>query len=334
MTMPAALDYRLEPAPTRLLNSAPVPAPAAPRTPYHLTPEQIEFFDENGYLILRQWIPPALLARVQAAADAWMEHGQRVTPDDPLYPDFGFKQGPNGRTFYAVGYLHNMGQSPSLELLGSPQVLAVAESLSGPNFVPTYESMVFKMKGNGAPIHWHQDACHPRQYRIWNYDLYLDHSRQGAGALKVVPKSQHAPVDVCRYADNHQWNPPGVIEVEMEPGDVLLHDVMVVHGSEPVVGKALRRTIYYEFRPAEEIVADGPWDRTWIERRQRLIGIGLRRHQAAFPDAPQYDWRISDEFRPAPMPDEQEELRVVHDGRHSPGAYCSAGDAGRVTKGQ
>jgi hypothetical protein len=328
------LDYHVDAAPARLRADPVIPRPTAPRTPDHLTEAQVNFFDENGYLILRQQIPPALLARLQAAADAWMEHGQRVTPDDPLFADFGYKQGPAGRTFYAVGYLHNMGQSASLELLGSPQVLAVVESLSGANFVPTYESMVFKMTGNGAPIHWHQDACHPRKYRIYNYDVYLDTARLGGGSLKVVPKSQHAPVDVCRFADNHEWNPPGVIEVAMEPGDVLLHDVMVVHGSEPVVGKALRRTIYYEFRPAEEILEDGPWEREWIEKRQRLVGIGLRRHAAAFPDAPQYEWRISDEFRPALLADEAEDLRVVHDGRHSPGAYCSAGDAGRVTKGQ
>jgi hypothetical protein len=49
----------------------------------------------------------------------------------------------------------------------------------------------------------------------------------------------------------------------MQPGDVLLHNVMVVHGSPQTVGKQLRRTIYYEFRPAEELLADGPWDQAW-----------------------------------------------------------------------
>jgi len=327
------LEYSVETAPARQRPDPVVPRPEKPRSPYHLTEEQVEFFDANGYLILRQWIPPALLARVQAAADAWIEHGLRATPDDPLAVDFNFKQGPAGRVFFSVGFVHNMGQPASLELLGSPPVLAVAESLCGPNFVPTYESLVFKMTGNGAPIHWHQDACHPRQYRIFNYDLYLDTAHLGAGALKVVPKSQHAPVDVCRFADNHDWNPPGVIEVGMEPGDVLLHDVMIVHGSEPVVGKALRRTLYYEFRPAEEIAEDGPWDAAWVERRQRLIGLGLRRHQSAFPAAAQFDWRISADLRPTPLPDEAEELRIVHTS-HMAGSYCSAGDAGRVTKGQ
>jgi hypothetical protein len=307
--------------------SQPNPPPGAPRTSYHLMPEQVQFFDDNGYLLLRQWIPPKLLERARAAADAWIEHGLRATPDDPVYDDFRWKKGPNGRVFYSVGYLHNMGEPASLELLGSPPVMAVAESLCGPNFVPTYESMVFKMTGEGAPIHWHQDACHPRRYRIYNFDVYLDASRSGAGALRVVPRSQRARVDVCQLDDNHGWNPPGVMEVEMEPGDVLLHDVMVVHGSEPVIGKALRRTVYYEFRAAEEIVEDGPWDRSWIDRRLRLVPIGLRHYREAFPEADQFDWRVSDEFRPAPLADEAEELRVAHV-TNMPGSYCSAGDAG------
>jgi hypothetical protein len=117
-----------------------------------------------------------------------------------------------------------------------------------------------------------------------------------------------------------------MVQVEMEPGDVLLHDVMIVHGSEQVVGKELRRTIYYEFRPAEEILEDGPWDRDWIDRRLRLVPLGLRRYQQAYPRSPQFDWRVSDAFRPQMSDDEQVELKVAHV-VHSGGSYCSAGDA-------
>ena len=35
------------------------------RSPYHLSEEQVRFFDEHGYLILRNWIPAPLLARQQ-----------------------------------------------------------------------------------------------------------------------------------------------------------------------------------------------------------------------------------------------------------------------------
>lgn len=312
--------------------ATPFPPPAAtPASPHHLSPEQIRFFDDNGYLVLRQWIPPALLARLCAAGDAWINAGMGAEGSDPGRDDFVFAERPDGRVMFRVNYLHNKEQPASLELLGSPQVLGVAESMCGPNFVPTYESMVFKQEGDGEAIPWHQDAVHPRGYRIFNFDLYLDSSRAGAGALRVLPRSQTHRHDVCAIATEHGWDHPDAIDVEMEPGDVLLHDVMVVHGSARTLGNALRRTIYYEFRAAEEILEDGPWDREWIDRRLRLVPLGLARHQAAYPDAEQFDWRVAPEFRPATSGDEAAELKIAHV-VHMRGSFCSAGDALRALK--
>lgn len=295
------------------------------KTPYHLSAEQVRFFDENGYLVLRNWIPQDLLQRLQEAASAWISEGINAHEGDPHYPDYTYARRPGGRVMFRVNYVHNKGQAASLELLGSPQVLAVAESLCGPNFVPTYESMVFKQEGDGEAIRWHQDAVHPRNYRIFNFDLYLDPSRADGGALRVIPKSQRQKQDICGIDHDYGWNPPDVITVEMQPGDVLLHDVMVVHGSEQVEGKDLRRTIYYEFRAAEEILAEGPWDQAWIDKRLRLVPLGLKQYQRAFPDKEQFAWQVSEQFRPQISDDEELELKVAHV-VHTTGSYCSAGD--------
>ena len=138
---------------------------------------------------------------------------------------------------WPVDYVHDKGEPASLELLGSPQVLGVAQSLCGPNFVSTYESIVFKFEGDGEKIPWHQDAVDPRNWRIFNFDLYLDESRVGGGALKVILGSQGVAADVCEHRDRHGWEAPGAVDVEMQLGDVLLHDVMVVHGSECAQGR-------------------------------------------------------------------------------------------------
>jgi hypothetical protein len=230
---------------------------------------------------------------------------------------------------FRVDYLHAKGEVASLELLGSPAMLGIAESLAGPDFVPTYESMVFKSAGDGAAINWHQDAVHPRKHRIFNVDVYLDASRSGEGALRVIPGSQRQAADICHIEDEHGWAPPESIEVELEPGDVLIHDVMIVHGSPPVQGNRLRRTIYYEFRSAEQIRTEGPWDREWIDRRLRLLPLGLAAHQHEFAGEPQFAWRIADELRPAPAADAEEELRILHKGG-TPGTYCSAGSVAVV----
>ena len=304
-------------------------SPAAPAGPAlaseaHLTPEQVRFFDEHGYLVLRGRIPADLLARLQAAADAWIADGRAVAEGDPAASDYQWATRGGSRRMFRVDYLHDKGQPASLELLGSPAVLGIAESLAGRNFVPTYESLVFKDEGDGAAIDWHQDAVHPRTHRIFNIDVYLDASRKGEGALRVAPGSHLAPVDVCQLQEEYGWDAPGVIQVELEPGDVLVHDVMVVHGSEAVTGNRLRRTIYYEFRAAEQIAAEGPWDAEWVDRRLRLLPVALREHARANPDAAQFSWDIDPAIAPADSGDDEAELRIAHH-VHSPGSYCSAG---------
>jgi len=294
------------------------------KTSFHLTPEQIDSFDINGYLILRNWIPKPLLLRLQAAGDDWIRQALEQMNVEGM-GDFAFAKRDGGREVpYRVNYLHNKGRDASLELLGSPQVLAVAESLCGRNFVPTYESMVFKFPGDGAVIPWHQDAVFPRKYRVFNFDVYLDPSTSAGGALRVIPGSNKHVHDVCCFAKEHGWEHPNIQIVEMEPGDVLLHDDMILHGSPRVEGQALRRTVYYEFRPIEQILEEGPWDREWADGRLRLLPVALKKFNCAFPGAESFEWRIDDSFRPYPIGDDKVELRIAHQG-HTVGSYCTAG---------
>ncbi|MGW0719765.1 phytanoyl-CoA dioxygenase family protein [Streptomyces sp. NPDC002778] len=297
-------------------------------SPFHLTSEEVAFFDENGYLVLRGRVRGDMLRRLQRAADYWIAAG-----DGPMRhsEDYHFADRPSGRVLFRVDYVHAKGDAASLELLGSPEVLGIAESLAGPNFVPTYESLVFKNEGDGAPVPWHQDAVHPRDHRIFNVDVYLDASRDGEGALRVVPGSQRRKADVCELTERHGWDIPGAVTVEMEPGDVLIHDVMLVHGSEPVQGNRLRRTLYYEFRAAEQILEQGPWDAAWIDARLRLLPLALRQYQAAHPGGSGFVWRIEESLRPRPLGDQETELRLVHD-VHTPGSFCSAGDVPERTR--
>ena len=306
-----------------LSTQPPQPPAAPPASPFHLTPQQVQFFDDNGYLVLRQWITGELLEGLQAAARRWIADGNAFSAAGERSEDYNLARRAQGEVLFRINYLHNKGEAASLALLGSPQVLGVAESLCGPNFVPTYESMVFKAEGDGEQIPWHQDAVHPRAHRIFNFDLYLDASRIGAGALRVVPGTQRRLLDPCEIRDEYGWDAPGVVQVEMEPGDVLLHDVMVLHGSEPTAGNALRRTVYLEFRAAEQIAAEGPWDRSWVERRLRLVPLALKAYRAGVGD-PEFVWNVAPEYQPAPAGDAQSELKVVHE-VHTPGAWCSAG---------
>ncbi|MFE1646091.1 phytanoyl-CoA dioxygenase family protein [Microbacterium sp. P01] len=294
------------------------------RRDYHLTEEEIAFFDENGYVILRNRIGGDLLRRLQQASTRWIADGHALENETDGDGDYNFADRPSGRVLFRVNYLHNKSEAASLELLGSPEMLGIAESLAGPDFVPTYESLVFKNTGDGAPIDWHQDAVHPRSHRIFNVDVYLDESRKGAGSLRVAPGSQRQVVDVCQLQEEFGWDAPGVVQTELNPGDVLVHDVMLVHGSEATTAGKLRRTIYYEFRAAEQILDEGPWDAEFIDQRLRLVALGRDEWKRRHPDADVFDWNVSAALAPRVGSDAAHELRVAH-GVHSPGSYCSAG---------
>jgi hypothetical protein len=296
---------------------------------HRLSDEQLAQFDRDGFLLLRGWISPDVVARLREACEEWVDLGGRVQRgevDRADAVDWKYTERPDGPLMFRVDYVHSKGHPASLELLGSPQILGLAESLCGPNFVPTYESLVFKAQDEGAAVPWHQDAVHRRSHRIANIDVYLDESTADNGALRVVPGSQREQADVCRLRDEHGWSPADVVVAEMEPGDVLIHDVMVVHGSPPTTGGALRRTVYLEFRAAEQILDQGPWDAQWVDSRLRLVPVAQAAYAAANPGAPGFDWRVDDTLRPVPVGDAEAELRVAHL-VHTPGTYCSAGDS-------
>src|SRR5690349_5317128 len=123
---------------------------------YHLSAEEIAHFDEHGFVILRNRISGPLLERLQAASTRWIADGHALEDEQAGDGDYNFATRPSGRVLFRINYLHNKGEDASLELLGSPEMLGIAESLAGANFVPTYESLVFKNTGDGAPIDWHQ----------------------------------------------------------------------------------------------------------------------------------------------------------------------------------
>ena len=109
----------------------------------------------------------------------------------------------------------------------------------------------------------------------------------------------------------------------MEPGDVLLHDDMVIHGSPQVQGNALRRTIYFEFRSVEQILDEGPWDEEFVHKRQFLIPMAIKAHANRYPNADAFKWNPKESKLPQCNYSADELKRVTHI-EHSPSSFCSA----------
>ncbi len=89
----------------------PDPSACAGRSPYHLTAEQIQSFDEHGFIVLRRWIPRDLLHRVQDAATAWIRDGWSFAANDPRRQDIRFADRAGEPVMFKVNYVHDKRQA-------------------------------------------------------------------------------------------------------------------------------------------------------------------------------------------------------------------------------
>ena len=172
-------------------------------------------------------------------------------------------------------------------LLGHPFILRSIEKLQGPNFIPTWDSMVFKREGMGRAISWHRDsrpypfADVDNDVAAINVDFYLDGSDL-TNCLWAIPGSNRWPeaqadATVARLNDapGQFSTDPTCVPLPVQPGDVLFHNVLALHGS-PAARSRLRRVIYYEFRPAEVELAHGPHTPEYLPLKQKLLQVCLR----------------------------------------------------------
>lgn len=242
-----------------------------------LTIDQIKTFDNDGYLVLRKWIPADMVSQLRHATSEaitrQLHHFQAGSSNQHAAVITKGK-----KSF--VTRINDLFLDHSLsfsELLGCPQILNVAKALSGDDCISTYESLLVKNEGDGQAINWHRDMEHNRSDRVITVGVYLDEARKDKGALRIIPKSQLSSKDICKFEDGWQQGYLEAVEIEMDPGDVLVHDVMAVHSSEPITKQEYRRTIYFEFRSKAQAQTNQGFTSEWIELRSQLLEIAHKR---------------------------------------------------------
>ena len=275
-----------------------------------ITEEQAQFFRDNGFLVVRQVLVGEELAAVQEAMRVVYEKGVAGVENDP---DFLYGQGVKSgkQVLRRVEYVIDKSE-PMKVLLGHPFILRSVEKLQGPNFIPTWDSMVVKVPDEGVIVPWHRDAAlmdkRAEQRPIFNVDFYLDRADLKS-CLWVIPGSNLWPQEQALDRGRRPGFDTGdAIPVPLEAGDVILHNIQLVHGSPSGDGNALRRTVYYEFRPAEIEAQFGPHTLEYIPLKQQVLVECIKRRAAApyaaaeqpFNYAPTGDFKLAEQVAVPP----------------------------------
>ncbi len=204
--------------------------------PLALSPGEIAAYQRDGQLTPAWRIPAGLLARLGEGLERLLAARPTERPDFIALPHVPWDSSPQA---------HSIARE-FFDMVTSPALLDVVEQIIGPDIILWASAMFCKPAETGLEVPWHQDGQYwPIQPRatvtMW---IALDNVTAQNGCMRVIPGSHRLgdfSHEVSPREDlvlNNVLNDPrldlgGAYDIELEPGQVSLHDVNLVHGSQP-----------------------------------------------------------------------------------------------------
>ncbi len=193
--------------------------------------------------------------------------------------------------------------------LGSREIRDVVDALlPRHDSVLTWEDVLVKLPSVGVEVGVHQDiGLDPTRDTIHSLGISLNGDRDNP--VYFLPGS-HRLGPLTKAAVEALWRDcrDGFRPVETRAGDVVIHNVHVLHHSKANRSARPRATWYLEFRSLRSLLEQGPWNEDWAQRR-RAIWIYAR---AANGDDIGFDESDTVKERIGHLEAGTESLRVPH----------------------
>jgi len=258
---------------------------------FDISNDSIRQFEQAGYLLLENALPSSLLQQWRNIADQLEQQAMVEYEQGHQGSDYCVVQDPVGPRLMRYDNMLELQTEASLDLLACPAFIALSEKLCGLGAIPIAMDILYKQQHPHPVINWHQGAQHPRTYPYLNIGIYLDDAPEGDGCLRYVPGTQHKLEDIQELSQQHGWEIPGTIEQPAKAGDILIQDMMILHGSQPKRSSGCRRTIYIELRCEQGIIESQSQSEEWADIRKQFMALVLERTQH-MPDGWQHFYPI------------------------------------------
>jgi hypothetical protein len=202
-----------------------------------------------------------------------------------------------------LGHLQIMDSC--LRLYGHPGLLAVAEAVNGTDFVPFNEVVFMKEAGLGVSVAWHRDGTthwssptfHPGSHGF-NFMAQLYGSTPGNGVWALPGSHVHRAVDVRALVEaSGSERIRDAVPMISGPGDVIISNRQLVHGSFANTSPDRRVTVNFGFLPRASVLnvtatqLDGrveTYDAARVHQRSRMIAVAIDARHRRFPRERRY----------------------------------------------
>ena len=230
-----------------------------------LTSQEIRQYEEDGYVIPSFRLEEDALEAIRAAHT-------RLLTDQPRFSD------------YCPALL--AFDTWFLNIARRPDILDAVEQLIGADFALWNSSFFAKPARVGSKTPWHQDGEYwpIRPLATCSVWIAVDAATPANGCLRVIPGS-HRRRRLGRHDFNgaqglslplelqaDEFDPAGARDIVLEAGQVSLHDVFLIHGSEPNVSNQPRRGMTLRYMPTTSVYRRDLAD----DRRQGPLAMSQR----------------------------------------------------------
>jgi len=215
-------------------------------------------FARDGYVVPDCRLPAGLLRRMRQSVQRLVEENPGVRPEHLVLR-------------WGGGELALPTHQQFLEYVGTSTLLDLVEKLIGPDIICWGAHVFCKPARTGLVVPWHQDG----QYwpirplascTVW---VALDDSTIDNGCLRIVRGSHcmktiyHHRLDerpehaLEQRIDESDFDETQVVDVELQAGQMSIHDVYAIHGSHANTSDRRRAGFAIRYMPATSL-----YDRT------------------------------------------------------------------------
>lgn len=235
--------------------------------PRQLSPEQVRYYQQNGFLAPVSALTTAETREFRRRFEAYEQaHG-------------GWYDLSKGQKLYLL-------QTWARDLATHPRILDAVEDVLGPDLFLWGLSLFVKNARDPGYVSWHQDSTYwglsqPDVVTAW---VALSASNRESGCMKMLPGSHK--LEQLPHSDTlaeHNLLTRGqeiAVDVdeddsaylELEPGQISLHNIRTVHGSEPNRSEERRIGVAMRYIAPHVQQVNAPQDSAWLVRGEDRYG--------------------------------------------------------------
>ena len=188
-----------------------------------------------------------------------------------------------------------------------PGLLKMAEAVNGLDFVPFHEGLFIKDAGLGAAVSWHQDGDTHWDNPDFDEDIHgfnfmgQVYGSTAVNGVWVLPGThKQGRVNIVKLVEEAgSERLPDAVPIICNPGDVVINNRQLVHGSFANTGFETRVTVNFGFHRRSAVLnvlgagihAEAvTFDDDFIKNRSRLIGMAIEARKQRFPEETAYEY--------------------------------------------